>query len=58
MIKTLTEWILTETADLPADEMRIEGSWLLHLNYQPFVGERLFRYDVALVQVKATGRGL
>ncbi len=55
MLKTLTEWILTATADLPAEDMRIEGSWLLHLNYQPFIGERLFRYDVALVQIKATG---
>jgi Putative heavy-metal chelation len=55
MLKTLTEWILNATKDLPAEDMRIEGSWLLHLNYQPFIGERLFQYDVALVQVQATG---
>lgn len=55
MLKTLTEWILTATADLPTDDMRIEGAWLLHLNYQPFVNERLFQYDVALVQVQSTG---
>lgn len=55
MLKTLTEWILNATKDLPAEDMRIEGSWLLHLNYQPFIGERLFQYDVALVQVSATG---
>ena len=55
MLKTLSEWILNATADLPAEDMRIEGSWLLNLNYQPFIGERLFEYDVALVQVKATG---
>jgi len=55
MLKTLTEWILAATKDLSAEDMRIEGSWLLHLNYQPFVNERLFQYDVALVQVQATG---
>ena len=55
MLKTLTDWILTATKDLPAEDMRIEGAWLLHLNYQPFAKERLFQYDVALVQVQATG---
>ena len=55
MLKTLTDWILKTTADMPAEDMRIEGSWLLHLNYQPFVGERLFQYDVALIQIKAMG---
>lgn len=55
MLKTLTDWILTATKDLPAEDMRIEGSWLLNLNYQPFIGERLFEYDVALIQVKSTG---
>ena len=55
MLKTLTEWILSATAGLPDEAMRIEGSWLLNLNYQPFIGERLFEYDVALVQVQATG---
>ncbi len=55
MLNTLTDWILKATADMPAEDMRIEGSWLLHLNYQPFVGERLFQYDVALVQIKAMG---
>lgn len=55
MLKILREWILTATKDLSAEDMRIEGSWLLNLNYQPFIGERLFEYDVALVQVKATG---
>ena len=55
MLNTLKEYILSETAALPADSMRIEGSWLLHLNYQPFAKERLFQYDVALVQVQATG---
>ena len=55
MLKILSDWILNATKDLSADDMRIEGSWLLNLNYQPFIGERLFEYDVALVQVKATG---
>lgn len=55
MLEKLTEWILSATADMPAEDMRVEGAWLLHLNYQPFVGERLFKYDVALLQVKATG---
>jgi putative heavy-metal chelation protein len=55
MLKTLTDWILTATKDLPVEDMRIEGAWLLHLNYQPFAKERLFQYDVALVQVQATG---
>ena len=55
MLKVLKEWILAATKDLTAEDMRIEGSWLLNLNYQPFIGERLFEYDVALVQVKATG---
>ncbi|MDD5729358.1 MAG: DUF364 domain-containing protein, partial [Victivallales bacterium] len=35
--------------------MRVEGSWLLHLNYQPFARERLFRYDVAIIQIQGTG---
>ena len=55
MLNTLKKYILSETAALPAESMRIEGSWLLHLNYQPFAKERLFQYDVALVQVQATG---
>ncbi len=55
MLKTLIEWILTATADLTAEDMRIEGSWLLNLNYQPFISERLFKYDVALIQIKSTG---
>ena len=55
MLKTLTDWIVSTTDDLPAESMRIEGAWLLHLNYQPRVDERLFQYDVALVQVQATG---
>ncbi len=55
MLKTLTEWILSSTAKLPSETMRIEGSWLLNLNYQPSAAERLFQYDVALVQVQATG---
>lgn len=55
MLEKLTEWILSATAELPADDMRVEGAWLLHLNYQPFVNERLFKYDVALLQVRATG---
>ena len=55
MLKKLTDWILNETKDLPVEDMRVEGSWLLHLNYQPFVDERLFQYDVALVQIKAMG---
>ena len=55
MLKTLSEWILNATKDMPAEDMRIEGSWLLNLNYQPFIGERLFEYDVAIIQVQATG---
>ena len=55
MLKTLTEWILSATADLPPEDMRIEGSWLLNINYQPSANERLFQYDVALIQVQATG---
>ncbi|MDD5729180.1 MAG: hypothetical protein PHV59_11510, partial [Victivallales bacterium] len=55
MLDILTEHILSETAALPAASMRVEGSWLLHLNYQPFARERLFRYDVAIIQIQGTG---
>lgn len=55
MLKTLTEWILAATADLPPEAMRIEGAWLLNINYQPSANERLFQYDVALIQVQAAG---
>ena len=55
MLKKLNEWILDATKNLPPEAMRIEGAWLLNLNYQPFVTERLFQYDVAIVQIQATG---
>jgi len=51
----LREEALSEAAALPRERCRIRGAWTMRLAYQPGPAERLFEYDVAIVQTEQQG---
>jgi hypothetical protein len=51
----LRDAALEEARSLPAERCRVRGAWTLRLTYQPNADERLFEYDVAIVQTEQQG---
>jgi hypothetical protein len=51
----LRESALAEAVSLPAERCWIRGAWTLRLTYQPSSRERLFEYDVAIIQTEQQG---
>ncbi len=47
--------IIRESSNLPEDRRLIRGAWTLKIAFQPDPGERLFQYDVSIVQVEEQG---
>lgn len=47
--------ILRETASLPSEKRVIRGAWTLKIAFQPDAGERLFQYDVSIIQIEEQG---
>lgn len=46
---------LDEARSLPCERCRIRGAWTMRLAFQPNRNERLFKYDVAIVQTEQQG---
>ncbi len=47
--------VIDESGSLGAEMKLIRGAWTLSLAFQPDPGERLFQYDVSLIQVQEQG---
>jgi len=52
---SLRESVLSDAQSWSEDQCRIRGAWTLNLACQPTIGERIFRYDVAIVQTQQQG---
>lgn len=52
---SIRERTLREAASLPDEERIIRGAWTLRIAFQPDPAERLFQYDVSILQVEEQG---
>lgn len=55
ILERLRNSIIAKTGDTDSDIFRLRGAWLMNLLFQPNSAERIFSYDVCIVQAQGQG---